>query len=256
MTCEFIQLPGGGGTMIVCSRGRRARPCAFCGKASSKLCDGPSPAKSRKKSCDKPLCATHAKGDGPDRDLCPDCVATAARAAAPPLTTACEVWTTRLDPRQTDPNLLDITRGSGVEGVGLAFAPSMAILSTVLNARRRARGLPLDEQARFEAEAWKAYVPAYLAEMLVSSVRPIPDGWESAVANALARGVKLDPAAWTRLLARPRVAIACYCAPGARCHRLLLARILGKLGATLKGELALPVVPTSQLSLLGEAPRG
>ena len=254
MTCEFIQLPGGG-TMIVCSRGRRSRPCAFCKATSSRLCDGPPPAKSRKKTCDKPLCATHATHDGPDRDLCPDCVATAARAAAPPLTTTVEVWTARLDPRHTDPDLLDITRGSRTEGEGLAFAPSMAILAPVLNARRRARGLPLDEQAKIEGEAWSAYVPAYLAEMLVSSVRPIPEGWERPVAEARARGVKPDVEAWKRLLARPRVCLACFCT-GTRCHRFLLAKILGKLGATVRGELTLPVVPTSQLSLLGEASNG
>lgn len=253
MICTPINF-GGGVTGIVCTRGRR-RPCAFCKATASKLCDGPPPAKSRKKNCDKPLCTTHAAPDGPERDLCPDCVEAAARAAAPPLTTTVEVWTARIDPRQTDPDLLDTSRKSATPEQGLAFAPTWAIVDPVLAVRRRGRSLPQDEAAALEARAWKAYVPAYLGEMLVSSNQPVPEGWEVHVAEARARGVRPDPAAWKRLLARPRVVLACYCPVGARCHRLLLAKVLGKLGATLKGELPLPVVPTPQLSLIEEAPR-
>lgn len=44
MPCETVKLPGGGGA-IVCSRGRRgaSKPCAFCPRTSSRLCDGPRP---------------------------------------------------------------------------------------------------------------------------------------------------------------------------------------------------------------------
>jgi hypothetical protein len=258
MTCTPINL-GGGVVGIVCTRGRRAPPCTTCGRPSGLLCDGPPRPRSRKKTCDKPICATHATKVGEDRDLCPDCAGDAARAGAPPLTTTVEVWTARIDRRAADPDFLDITRKSGKPGEGLAFAPSEAILWPVIRARRRA-----DEAAQagmfhdalnIELDAWNTYVPAYLAEMLVSSCRPIPNGWQIAVSNALARGVKLDPEAWTRLLARPRVVLGCYCQDARQhCHRFLLAKILGKLGATLNGELPLP--PSSQLSLMGEAPRG
>ena len=49
---------------------------------------------------------------------------------------------------------------------------------------------------------------------------------------------------WEQLLARARVVLLCYCPPGTPyCHRYLLANILGKLGATIRGELrSAPVV--------------
>ena len=42
---------------------------------------------------------------------------------------------------------------------------------------------------------------------------------------------------WDTLLSRRRVVLLCYCPPGAFCHRLILADVLGKLGAELRGEL-------------------
>jgi uncharacterized protein YeaO (DUF488 family) len=44
-------------------------------------------------------------------------------------------------------------------------------------------------------------------------------------------------AAWVELLAKPRVVLACYCDSPVRCHRRLLAAILEKLGAEVRGEL-------------------
>lgn len=71
MTCEFISLPGGG-TAVVCSDRKRIR-CAYCEAWSTKLCDGPPPAGSRKKTCDKPLCPAHAAHvEGQDLDYCPE----------------------------------------------------------------------------------------------------------------------------------------------------------------------------------------
>ncbi len=255
MFCERVDA-GNGVVAIACFSGKRAR-CGFCNTTMVKLCDGPPRGKSKNGCCDKPLCKAHATAIGEDRDLCPDCVADAARAAAGPLTTTIEVWTSRLDPRVTDPDLLNIARGSRTEGEGLAFAPSKGILGPVLWARRRANEAllsGLDEDARdIETAAWKAYVPAYLAEMLVSSNRPVPEAYRGAVREAWSRGIRPDPDAWTRLLLRERVVLQCFCT-GERCHRFLLARILGKLGATLKGELPLPAAP--QMSLIGEVPRG
>lgn len=77
MPCE--KLPDGrGGVVIACSRERRRR-CATCGAPAPLLCDGPPAPDSRRKTCDAPICKAHAKHIGPDRDLCPKCVAGGAR---------------------------------------------------------------------------------------------------------------------------------------------------------------------------------
>jgi len=41
---------------------------------------------------------------------------------------------------------------------------------------------------------------------------------------------------WQELVARDSVTLVCFCRPGAFCHRVLLAEILVKLGATYIGE--------------------
>jgi hypothetical protein len=68
MPCEVIHLPGGG-TAIVCSRGRRQR-CA-CGKPATLLCDWKVKGK-RSGTCDKPLCASCSHSPAPEKDLCPE----------------------------------------------------------------------------------------------------------------------------------------------------------------------------------------
>lgn len=42
---------------------------------------------------------------------------------------------------------------------------------------------------------------------------------------------------WAELLQQERVVLVCYCRPGEFCHRVLLAGILEKLGATYCGEI-------------------
>ncbi len=70
MICQHVQMPGGG-TAIVCSEGRRRR-CSCCSGWSTKLCDGPPPAGSKRKTCDVPLCSGCARHvDGQDLDYCP-----------------------------------------------------------------------------------------------------------------------------------------------------------------------------------------
>lgn len=68
MTCERVQLPGGG-VAIVCGRGRRAKRCK-CGAVATRECDWKVP---RKKSgtCDLPLCENCSHVPAPDKDLCP-----------------------------------------------------------------------------------------------------------------------------------------------------------------------------------------
>ena len=144
-----------------------------------------------------------------------------------------ETWTARISTR--DPDRFDITRKSGGPD-GEVFAPSWAILRPALDARRKATAMrdvademsdslvraayhaKINESADdLEREAWERYVPAYMAEMR--------------------RSYADNRAAWEGLLARSRVVLVCYCTDAARCHRTLLAGILGKLGADVRGEL-------------------
>ena len=52
MPCHTMKISGGG-YAIVCTRGRKAKPCAFCGKPSDKLCDWPV---GNGKTCDAEMC--------------------------------------------------------------------------------------------------------------------------------------------------------------------------------------------------------
>lgn len=55
---------------IVCSRGARKPPkCYFCANPSTKLCDYPV---TRERTCDLPICDTHAKKQGENLDTCPN----------------------------------------------------------------------------------------------------------------------------------------------------------------------------------------
>ncbi len=57
MPCETFRFPGGG-TAIVCSRGRQVRKkCVGCGKPATLLCDYPLQGKRAGKTCDRPICA-------------------------------------------------------------------------------------------------------------------------------------------------------------------------------------------------------
>ncbi len=115
------------------------------------------------------------------------------------------VHTARISYRGAD--RLDVTRKSaGPDGV--AFAPSGRILWPMINLRRTAPGM-VDS-------VWPDYVEAYTAEMRTSYRERRP--------------------AWDALLARDEVTLVCYCTDATRCHRTVLAAILAKLGATLRGE--------------------
>lgn len=144
-----------------------------------------------------------------------------------------EVWTTRISTR--DPDRFDVTRKSG-GAEGAIFAPSWAILRPALDARREGQKLVrfasnpdlasilLDaykaKASTMENEAWAAYVPAYTNEMRAS--------------------YRANRPSWEILLARRRVVLVCYCVDPARCHRTLLADILDKRGADVRGELPTP----------------
>jgi hypothetical protein len=130
-----------------------------------------------------------------------------------------QVWTARISTR--DPDALNITRKSGGPD-GAPFAPSWKILRPALEARRRAEQV---QDPTIELESWLRYEVAFIEEMRAS--------------------YRTNRPAWDTLLARSRVVLSCYCDVSTdgvlRCHRVLLAEILGKLGADVRGELETPV---------------
>jgi hypothetical protein len=145
-----------------------------------------------------------------------------------------QVYTARVSTR--DPDRFDVTRKSG--GVhGTIFAPSWGILRPALDRMRNAkwhasmvtaeyegcldeareRAEHAAEAKRIETLAWDRYAPAYESEMRAS--------------------YRMYRAEWEALLERKRVVLVCYCTDANHCHRTLLARILWKLGAHVRGEL-------------------
>lgn len=68
MPCTSIRMQDGTAA-IVCSRGRRAHRCEWCGHASLYQCDAPLPASS--KTCSAHMCEAHATHVGNDHELCP-----------------------------------------------------------------------------------------------------------------------------------------------------------------------------------------
>lgn len=120
-----------------------------------------------------------------------------------PASVRLRVYTARIGYRGRD--AFDVTRKTG-PGYALAFAPSWKILGPMLRARREGT----------ELAAWPGYVESYTAEMRASY-----------------RGNTLP---WRWLLEQPEITLLCYCTDPAHCHRTLLAGILGKLGAEVRGE--------------------
>jgi uncharacterized protein YeaO (DUF488 family) len=119
------------------------------------------------------------------------------------------------------PDGLDVSRAGG-HPLGVAFAPSWALLRPYL-ARRR-QGL---SSAEADA-AWAAYELAYLAELRAR--------------------YRADRSPWAALLARPETTLLCHCVGPARCHRSALARVLIRVGATYEGEREHNEAPASQLT--------
>jgi hypothetical protein len=121
-------------------------------------------------------------------------------------------WTAPLAYRGAD--AVDITRKSGRPELGLAFAPSWALLGPAI-ARRRQEGLT--------REAVASYRTAYLEEMR--------------------RSYRAQRGRWDALLSMKSAVLTCYCtrpAHASHCHRLILAWILCQLGATYRGEVRTP----------------
>lgn len=67
MGCDIRKDADGRLVGIVCTRGARRQRCRWCERYGDRLCDYPVAGKT----CDAPMCATHAKRVGRDKDHCP-----------------------------------------------------------------------------------------------------------------------------------------------------------------------------------------
>jgi len=125
---------------------------------------------------------------------------------------------------------LNVTRKSGTT-LGKAFAPSWSILIPAKAALTEAkllasRGLTLESQQKAD-RAWETYTHEYTHEMR-----------ESYRAGRRRTGSETLPpiGPWLEVLSMSRVVLMCYCTDPNRCHRIILASILVKCGATYLGE--------------------
>mgnify|MGYP003419467828 FL=1 len=118
---------------------------------------------------------------------------------------------------------LDITRAgadayrkrTGLTWEGEPWAPSWTIVWPIIKLRREVRDLGAYADSVLLA-AWRAYVPAFTAEMRASYRHNRP--------------------AWDALLARESVTLCCTCTCADQCHRRLVARMLVACGAVDCGE--------------------
>lgn len=158
------------------------------------------------------------------------------------------VYTARIT--YTGPDRLDITR-KGNDPIGVAFAPTWAILEPALDAGVEAkliqeaahaggydRSLAAHDVRSMLEDSWSTYVDAYTGEMRVSAgmdeKNPRFGFFER---RAVARGCRPRPEAWASVRARCQVVLCCFCTEPTRCHRRLLAGFLVKRGAEDGGEL-------------------
>jgi hypothetical protein len=139
------------------------------------------------------------------------------------------VWTARID--CNDPDRLDVTCAGA--------------------ARARLRHEP-SSGGPFAPPGWLLAVakgrPGALGRLPPWVRRPAPDepvrggsAWYTETYTAvMRRSYRQDRRSWDALLARDRVVLVCYCVDVDACHRLVLARILEKLGAIYAGEIPRP----------------
>lgn len=151
--------------------------------------------------------------------------------------------------RYSGEHRLDVTRAgvdralkAGQPAPGAPFAPSAAILWTSKAILARAQLLQsagLTELAqRLHAADFEAYSLLYEAEMRIRAGM-VPDSprWGILEETAWKAGVRPMATAWRALLAQEEVVLVCFCADPAFCHRTILARLLGRFGAEVLGEI-------------------
>lgn len=69
MPCKFVKLEGGGVAIVKFAK-QRTKPCASCGRPSTKLCDYPLTGAKAGKTCDRAMCDKHSVHVGTDTDYC------------------------------------------------------------------------------------------------------------------------------------------------------------------------------------------
>ncbi len=157
-------------------------------------------------------------------------------------------------------DLCDAQRLAGKPSLGMAFAPTTALLAPAIKIRHlaeeallRAEKLPphlrdaeVHKALTYEREGWLRYRRTYLAGMRISAGLPRPEhlAWAERHDAAWALGFRPCPEAWWALpgLADPEgvVTFTCFCGKRWRalghCHAIVLCEILAKLGAENLGE--------------------
>jgi hypothetical protein len=68
MPCYAFKI--GNATGFICTPRERSKPCKYCGRPSSKLCDYPLRGAKAGKTCDIPMCDRCATHIDPDSDYC------------------------------------------------------------------------------------------------------------------------------------------------------------------------------------------
>ncbi len=198
MPCEFFKVPGLG-SGVICSRGQRTIKCRWCARPRAYTCD--QKIQGKKRPCNAPICMEHAMEVGPDEHRCPEHAPEHPPAPQGP----CQVWTAKVNVYNGDDQLI-VTRYLINDPLGVLFAPSKGILDRALAARKR---------GELEGE-WPVFKEAYLREMR--------------------QFYKTNRKAFQTVLRRSEVTLLCFCPDPAFCHRTLLAGIMQKLGAEVRGE--------------------
>ncbi|MNC08969.1 hypothetical protein D3C75_565810 [compost metagenome] len=65
------------------------------------------------------------------------------------------------------------------------------------------------------------------------------DEYKKMYIDLMRKSRKENPERWNEVLSMKRVVLVCYCEEGLFCHRILLAKMLEKLGGKYMGEISI-----------------
>jgi hypothetical protein len=131
----------------------------------------------------------------------------------------------------------------GVPSLGEPFAPSSSLLRPALEARRQLEAKEAEAYALTPARLGREPTPEeeerFLAVVSETERRDIDDWtrYTEGFKAEMRRSYRVNAIGWGWLLTLPRIVLSCQCARADRCHRSILAEALGKLGATVGGEI-------------------
>jgi uncharacterized protein YeaO (DUF488 family) len=83
----------------------------------------------------------------------------------------------------------------------------------------------------------KIFAPSWEIVMSYKNGKITEEQYTLAYHNMMEISYKRNRTDWEDLLSKEEVVLCCYCSAGTFCHRLLLAKILVKLGAKYQGEI-------------------